>query len=283
MNTIALSIPATRHSRVVSAGLALAFCGLLGLAPSHGEEAKKLDLKLVGDQVPGEWVELFNGKDLTGWTPKFKGHPSGTNHKNTFRVENGVLRVVYDDYEKWDGAFGHLFHEGEYSHYILRVVYRFTGKQAAGGPGWAIRNNGIMFHGQKPADMQLDQDFPNSLEFQFLGGLGSGERATGSLCTPGTDVKIDGKLTGRHVIESNGPTFHGDDWVTLELEVRGDRHVRHWADGKVILEYHEPQLDGGKALGSGTVSIQAESSPAEFKSIQIKVLSPDAPMIPDAK
>ena len=259
--------------------LILSTCCSLALAEDPASAAT--GQKLVGDRVPGEWVELFNGKDLTGWTPKFKGHPAGHNHKNTFRVEDGILRVSYDEYENWDGAFGHLFHEGEYSHYILRVTYRFTGEQSKGGPGWATRNNGIMFHGQKPQDMKLDQDFPDSLEFQFLGGLGSGKRATGSLCTPGTDVHFDGQLSGRHVTESKGPTYHGDQWVTLEIEVRGDERVRHWADGKVILEYTKPQLDGGKPLGSGTISIQAESSPTDFKSIQIKKLDPKAPMIPE--
>jgi len=250
---------------------------------SFGEQVSKANetpQKLVGDRVPGEWVELFNGKDLTGWTPKFMGHEAGVNHRNTFRVEDGLLRVVYDDYDGWDGAFGHLFHEGDYSHYILQVTYRFVGEQAKGGPGWALRNNGIMFHGQKPGEMKVDQDFPNSIEFQFLGGTGSGDRATGSLCTPGTDVRIKGELTGRHVTESSGPTYHGDQWVTLELEVRGDELIRHWADGKVILEYTKPQLDDGTPLKSGTISIQAESAPTDFKSIRIKVLDPDAPKIP---
>ena len=249
------------------------------IAASWHAQAGDTPQKLVGDRVPGEWKELFNGKDLTGWTPKFMGHELGVNFKNTFRVENGLLRVVYDDYERWDESFGHLFHEGEYSHYILQVTYRFTGQQAAGGPGWALRNNGIMFHGQKPTDMQVNQPFPNSLEFQLLGGDGSGERPTGSLCTPGTDVLIDGQLTGRHVTVSSGPTYHGDQWVTLEIEVRGDELIRHWADGKVILEYTKPQLEDGTPLKAGTISIQAESAPTDFKSIRIKMLAPDAPII----
>jgi hypothetical protein len=243
-------------------------------------EAIETPQKLVGDRIPGEWIELFNGKDLKAWTPKFMGHQAGVNHKNTFRVEDGLLRVVYDDYEGWDGAFGHLFHEGNYSHYILQVTYRFVGKQATGGPGWATRNNGIMFHGQKPGELAEKQDFPDSLEFQFLGGLDSGDRPTGSLCTPGTDVRIDGKLTGRHVTVSSGPTYHGDQWVTLELEVRGDELIRHWADGKVILEYTKSQIDNGTPLKSGTISIQAESAPTDFKSIRIKLLDADAPKIP---
>lgn len=243
-------------------------------------EDSKPDQKLVGDQVPGEWEELFNGKDFTGWTPKFKGYPAGENHNDTFRVEDGLLKVRYDKYEKWDGAFGHLFYKDEFSHYILRITYRFVGEQVNEGPGWANRNNGVMFHGQKVEDLGLNQNFPDSLEFQLLGGFGEEDRPTASLCTPGTHVVIDGKLIKPHVIRSSKGTFHGDDWVTLELEVRGNDLIRHWTNGEVVLEYTKPQLDDGTLLSSGSISLQAETAPIDFKSIQIKRLSPDAPLIP---
>jgi hypothetical protein len=236
--------------------------------------------KLVGDRVPGEWTELLNGKDLSGWTPKFKGHEAGVNYRDTFRVEDGLLKVRYDQYDEWDGAFGHLFHDGEYSHYLLRVTYRFVGEQVPGGPGWAMRNNGIMFHGQQVEELGLNQNFPASLEFQLLGGPGEGERPTASLCTPGTDVEIDGERVKQHVIKAPKFTFHGDQWVTLELEVRGDELIRHWTNGEVVLEYRKPRLDDGTPLDSGSISIQAETAPIDIKSLKIKELDPDAPVIP---
>ena len=45
------------------------------------------------------WTPLFNGRDLTGWTPKFVGHKAGDNYKNTFRVVDGFLTVSYDDWK----------------------------------------------------------------------------------------------------------------------------------------------------------------------------------------
>ena len=42
----------------------------------------------------GEWQQLFNGRDLTGWTPKIRGHDAGENFADTFRVEDGVLKVA---------------------------------------------------------------------------------------------------------------------------------------------------------------------------------------------
>ena len=117
-----------------------------------------------------EWTPLFNGQDLTGWTPKITGYPLGEDPMGTFRVEDGLLTVGYENYETFEGRFGHLFFEEPFSHYELRVEYRFVGEQVAGGPGWAFKNSGVMFHAQAPESMMQDQDFPVSIELQFLGG-----------------------------------------------------------------------------------------------------------------
>ena len=129
-----------------------------------------------GNAGKGQWISLFNGKNLDGWKVKIKGYELGDNHANTFRVEDGVMKVSYDQYEKFDGKFGHIFHKEKFSHYILRLEYRFVGDQTAGGPGWAFRNSGIMMHCQSPESMRKDQDFPVSVEVQLLGGGGKGKR-----------------------------------------------------------------------------------------------------------
>lgn len=220
----------------------------------------------------GKWVNLFNGKDMQGWTPKFKGKELGVNYKDTFRVEDGLLKVRYDNYEEWGGMFGHLFFAKPFSHYKLRVEYRFVGEQVKGGPGWAWRNNGVMYHGQTSESMKIGQNFPDSIEFQLLGGKDDGERSTANLCTPGTDVKMDGKLIKRHVASSTSPTFRGDDWVTVEYEVHGSKIAKHIVDGKVVLEYTDLQLDDGTLLEGGTISLQAESAPIDFRKIEVMVL-----------
>lgn len=233
---------------------------------------------------PGKWFSLFNGKNLDGWVPKIKGYDLGVNFGRTFRVENGVLKVAYDRYEVFDGRFGHLFYQGTFSHYLLRVEYRFVGKQCPGGPSWAFRNNGIMIHGQAPETMGKNQAFPVSIEVQLLGGSGKGARPTANLCTPGTNVVMDGKLVTRHCTNSTSKTFAGGEWVTVEVEVHGNRLIRHFVNGEKVLEYEQPQLDpndpdarklirnGNLMLDQGTISIQSESHPTEFRKIEIKVL-----------
>jgi len=186
----------------------------------------------------GETIQLFNGKDLKGWVPKFSGHKLGENYKNTFRVEDGLLRVVYDGYDDFDGKFGHLFFSEPFGSYDLRVVYRFHAGQVPGGPGWAFRNNGVMIHGQSPESMGLDQDFPVSIEAQLLGQkTGAGERSNGNLCTPGTNVEMGGEIKLDHCINSDGPTSFGEEWITFKLEVRGNKAIRHFVDGHQVMEY----------------------------------------------
>ena len=237
------------------------------------------------ERLEAQWIELFNGRNLDGWVPKIAGYELGVNHADTFRVEGGVLRVSYDGYETFDGRFGHLIFGTPFSHYRLRVEYRFVGEQCAGGPGWAFRNSGVMLHGQSPESMTVEQEFPVSIEAQMLGGNGRDERPTANLCTPGTHVEMAGELVTRHCTNSSSRTYHGDGWVALEVEVHGNGVIRHWIDGEVVLEYERPQLDESDPdaqrllaagqplqLGGGYLSLQAESHPLEFRQVELLLL-----------
>jgi len=230
-----------------------------------------------------QWLSLFNGEDLTNWVPKFTGYELGVNHRDTFRVEAGVLKVSYDNWPDFDGEFGHLIYDEVFSHYILRAEYRFVGDQVSNGPGWAFRNNGLMLHGQSPESMALNQEFPASIEVQLLGGDGSAERTTGNVCSPGTNYVRDGQLITQHCINSTSETFHGDQWVSIEVEVHGDELVRHSVNGEVVFEYFGTQLDDrdpdaqallsaghGINLSEGYISLQAESHPTEFRKIELR-------------
>ncbi|MCM2373567.1 3-keto-disaccharide hydrolase [Aporhodopirellula aestuarii] len=263
------------------------------------------DASASSTHVDGEWIELFNGKDLTGWTPKIRSHELGDNYADTFRVRDGLLVVSYDDYKPEDSTsldsgkphsfdkFGHLFYKDAFSHYRLRIEYRFVGEQIDGGPGWAFRNNGLMLHGQDPKLMTSDQKFPVSIEVQLLGGNGKDERTNLNLCTPGTNVVLNGELFKPHCTSSNSKTYHGDRWVTAEIEVRGNEVVRHILEGETVLEYTHPQydpkdpeaapliVDGNLMIDRGTISIQSESHPTEFRKIELLNLESKVPAAKD--
>jgi len=241
-----------------------------------------LPLAAQSDADKKEWIQLFNGKDLTGWVPKITGYATGENFANTFRVENGVLKVSYDGYDEFKNRFGHVFYKDKFSHYILVVEYRFVGEQVKGGQGWALRNSGMMLHCQDPYSMGKDQDFPISIEYQLLGGDGVKARSTANLCTPGTNVVMDGKLITQHCTNSTSKTYHGEQWVRVEAEVHGDSVVKHVVNGETVLTYEMPQVGGGsvsnfipsakpdgKLLTEGWISLQSESHPIEFRKVEL--------------
>src|SRR3954452_14688122 len=233
-----------------------------------------------------DWIQAFNGKNLDGWVMKITGFPLGENYGNTFRVENGLLKAAYDQYPEFAGKFGHIFYRTKFSHYIVAAEYRFVGEQAKGGPAWALRNNGIMFHCQAPETMGKDQDFPISVEAQLLGAGPTGERSTLNVCTPGTEVFRNGEMVKSHCLNSTSQSYRGDQWVRVEVEVHGAERVRHIIDGKTVLEYEKLQIGGGNVshfdpavkkdgapLGEGYIALQAESHPTEFRKVELLNLS----------
>ena len=219
-----------------------------------------------------EWISLFNGKNLDGWTVKVTGYELGENPGNMFRVENGLLRTSYDQFATFDKRFGHIFYKDSFSHYKFRMEYRFYGEQCEGGPDWALRNTGIMAHGQTPQSMGKDQPFPTSIEMQILGGEPPAKRTTGNLCTPGTHVVYQGQLHKKHCTQSTSKTYPWNEWVQIEVHVKGSEAFVHFINGNEVLRYTLPQKDDGTLLEGGTISLQAESHGCEFRNIEIMPL-----------
>ena len=231
------------------------------------------------------WVSLFNGKNLDGWTIKISGHSIGENYADTFRVEDGMIKVYYDKYGKFDKQFGHLFSNVAYSRYILRMEYRFTGSMMADAPSYVNLNSGVMIHAQSPQSMGLNQGFPASLEVQFLADEGKGRRSTCNVCTPGTNIEMGGKLITQHIVESSAPTFPAEEWVRVEVEVHGNEEVIYRVNGVEVLRYQRPQLDpadhtsddlfkagAAKLLSFGYIALQAEGQPVWFRNIELMSL-----------
>jgi len=229
-----------------------------------------------------KWEQLFNGKNLDGWIVKIKGQMPGEDKQRTFRVENNLLKVNYDQYDNFNDQYGHIFYKKPYSHYLIAVEYRFVGKQVKGGADWAFKNSGIMIHCQPPTSMLKDQDFPISIEVQLLGGDSTGERPTCNVCTPGTNIVMKDSLVTKHCINSSSKTFRGDEWVRAEVLVLGDSVIKHIVNGDTVMTYNKPQIGGGvvsnydsaykkdgQLLSEGYISLQSESHPIEFRKVEI--------------
>lgn len=234
-----------------------------------------------------DWKPLFNGKDIKDWFVKIHHHDVGVNFGNTFRVQDSVIQVRYDQYDDFNDQFGHLYYKTPYSYYHLKFEYRFVGKLQKGAPSYTLLNSGIMFHSQDPRTMPKEQDWPISIEMQLLAGLGDGKaRPTGNMCSPGTNVVYEGKIAADHCINSSSKTYDGEQWVKGELIVLGDSLIKHIINGDTVLQYSKPQIGGGvangydpkikidgKLLSNGYIALQSEGQPVDFRNIWIKDLS----------
>ncbi len=233
-----------------------------------------------------EWIKLFNGKDINDWIVKIHHHDAGVNFGNTFRVEDGMIKVRYDQYGDFNDQFAHLFYKQPFSHFHLLVEYRFAGELQKGAPDYTLLNSGVMFHSQDPATILKEQNWPISVEMQFLAGLGDGApRPTGNMCSPGTDIEYQGKKYDGHCLNSSSKTYPRDEWVKAELIVLGDSLITHLINGDTVLQYSHPTMGGGvvqgydsavwkegMALKSGFIGLQSEGQPIDFRRVELRNL-----------
>jgi Domain of Unknown Function (DUF1080) len=229
------------------------------------------------------WISLFNGRDINDWVSKINHHETGENYGNTFRVEDSIIKIRYDQYDNFNEQFGHLYYKKPFSYYHLVFEYRITGEWRKDAPSYTIKNSGVMFHSQDPHTMPKEQNWPISIEFQLLAGLDDGQpRPTGNMCSPGTDVIYQGKIDPRHCINSTSKTYPAEQWVTGEIIVLGDSLITHIVNGDTVLQYSKPQIGGGvvdnydpkmkqdgKLLREGFIALQSEGQPVDFRNIRI--------------
>lgn len=246
-------------------------------------------LSCDNDQSNIQWVNLFNGENLNGWEMKIAGYELNNNYRNTFSVNDGVIKVSYNDYDSFDEKFGHLFYtKKKFKNYHLKMDYKFYGEHANlfknENEAWNYKNSGVMLHSEDPSKMLLDQEFPISIEAQFLGGSGDRDRPTLNMCSPGTEVDINGSQALKHCVSSSSNTYHTEDWVSIELIVYSDSIVHHIIDRDTVMTYSNIKIGGGylsdnftdligKPLKEGYISLQSEGHPIEFKNIRIRELT----------
>jgi hypothetical protein len=161
------------------------------------------------------------------------------------------------------------------------VEYRFVGETTVGAPVWGFRDSGVQYHAQAPNSLGLNQPFPVCLEYNLHGGNGKDERPVGEICANGTIVEIDGKKNTSFCTPAMvKKTFHGDQWVTLEIDVQGNK-IKHFVNGEEILHFENPKYNPAHEVGKtfikgnddavkdGYVSLQSNSHPIDFRKIEL--------------
>ena len=235
-----------------------------------------------------EWISLFDGESLSGWEMKIAGYELNNNYRNTFSVKDDAIRVSYKDYDSFEDRFGHIFFtKKKFKNYHLKMDYRFYGEHVNSfkneDEAWNYKNSGVMLHSEDPSKMFKDQEFPVSIEAQFLGGSGEKDRPTLNMCSPGTEVDINGYQALKHCVSSNSKTYHNEEWISVEFIVYSDSIIHHVIGRDTVMNYSNIKIGGeylsdnftdriGEPLKEGYISLQSEGHPIEFKNIRVKVL-----------
>lgn len=187
-----------KEAAAVVAGLMIA--GTARAADENAEEKKK-------DKKP--WTPLFNGTDLTGWTPE-----GGA----VWTVENGCLVGKQGP----GNAPGDLFTNETYGDFKVRVTYKIQ---------WPA-NSGIWFRYQSP-EKSYQADI---LEFK------EPECYSGTIYCPGKmflSMNTDKSLVKKDDWNTMVITAKGDHLIVrLNGKVVGDVHEASFATGKIGFQIH---------------------------------------------
>jgi 3-keto-disaccharide hydrolase len=212
--------------------------------------------------VPDRVIQLFNGRDLSGWKPDIPSRDNNPDAPDSFIVRDGMLVSL-------GRPRGHLLTEAAYRDYRLEVEYRFPGK-----PG----NCGVLVHASRLR--ALESMFPQSIEVQMNHGH------AGDFWCIHENIEVPDMETRRPRKEGQkyGGT-QGDarrilnltdnsekplgEWNTMVVEARG-RTVKVWVNGDLVNEGF------GSTADRGRLAIQAEGAEVEFRRVQIGALPPVA-------
>lgn len=186
----------------------------------------------------GDWIELFNGKNMDGW--KISDNPA------SFNVEDGVIKV--------DGPRAHAFYNGEVGNHDFKnfelIVEVKTMPKA---------NSGIFFH-----TIFQETGWPNKGYEVQVNQSHSDWRKTGSLYSF-NDVKEvyvqDGEWYTEHIIVKG-------DQVTVKIN---GKTVMEYDESE---DKNRPANAGEKKIDRGTFALQAHDpeSVIYYKSVKVKIL-----------
>ncbi len=222
------------------------------VAPSKPDVVQKPPPE-VPKKPEKEWVQLFNGKNLTGWK-------TYTNQPGNWRVEKGVLIG--------SGKGENLFTErGDFENFRLRAEARVN-DQGIGGIFFRCKFDLIVRNG-RPL-------WPHGYSVRISGNGPRYTFYTGSLSHP-NDMDARNALFGRESLVVKEPLHKPDEWFTLELLAEGN-HLVTKVNDKTAVDF----IDDKPRYSSGHLALNsfAPSTQIEFREIEIKELAPASPVAP---
>lgn len=249
-----------KRCSLVAALLLATAAGIHGTASASAQDPQRSSLP---DAIaPERVIQLFNGRDLTGWWPDVPTKDTTPDAPDSFIVRDGMLVSL-------GRPRGHLLTEGAYRDYRLEVEYRFPGKTG---------NCGVLVHASRLR--ALEKMFPQSIEVQ-MNHLHAGDFwcIQENIEVPGMEARRprkEGQNYGgsegdaRRILNlTDGSEKPPGEWNTMIVEARG-RTLKVWVNGDLVNEGFNSTADRGR------IAIQAEGAEVEFRRVQIGPLPPAA-------
>lgn len=247
------------------------------------------------------WVTLFNGKDLTGFTPS-------PGNAGLFAVDSAAgepaIHVYPTQADQSNQNQATLRTNESYSSYVFHEEYKWGTKRFA-GRAQTDRDNGVCFH----ICGDVTKVWPSSIEFQLGSQAWPGDWVSGNIFmlvaetrakwtyapmmgqqevySPTGTQKTIGAPTQYYKALSIPPNQNkggagssatpATEWNTIELTVHGSKDASYMVNGMVVnaLTDMECNTSGSWApLDHGPIALQAEFAEVYFRNIKIKVLPP---------
>ena len=194
-------------------------------------------------------IELFNGKDLTGW--KYFVAEGGDKVANSvYTVKDGVIHIVGE-------PFGCMYTEQAYADYDLHVEWRFPNPEQAEHPGKL--NSGIFLHVQPAHKL-----WPNSIECQLFSSrvgdfvlLGGSDLA--EFVVPEGEERPEYPVVKRFEESSENPL---GEWNSADIRCEGDQIT-------VIINGVLQNIGTKSMYSNGSIGLQSEGAPIEFRNITL--------------
>ena len=181
-------------------------------------------------------TQLFNGKDLTGWS--FSLAPdSEVAADAVFGVKDGVITIAGQ-------PFGYMITDGTYSNYKLHVEWRWVDEPA---------NSGI-FVLAEPGDGL----WPRCAEVNLMAGHAGDMIASGGSAF---EELTEGRFLRSTVDSAEKPA---GEWNTAEIICNGN-FIQAYINGVLMNEAHFDR-------SSGPIALQSEGGPLEIRNVYITPL-----------
>ena len=253
-----------------------------------------------GQKKPEEWLDLFNGQDLSGWDtylgPGFDslGHQLKENPIGLNRDPDHVFSVVERRGEKMirisGEHFGAIATLASYENYHFQMMFKWGELTWIPKKG-KKKDSGLLYHSVGPWGADFGY-WMRSQEFQVeetncgdYWGVAGGMEDTRARKINDSMFVYDpkgewyrfqaGTTVGRRCIKAGDAEKPSGEWNQLDLFTHGDTSVHVINGHLMMILYHSSQLEAGKIipLVKGRIQIQSEGAEIFIKNIRIRSIN----------